>query len=314
VSASRFGAVLFATFAVVVAASAQPGGPAGGAVVTLQAPAACDAGARCDIVVEFSCPEGSRCTLEPPGRLGDFEVLQVADALAHTGARAWRVTLIAFAPGAIAVPPVTIRVVRDSDGSASLAVTSPATIDVRLPPTGVDDALREAAGPIDPGPDWRVVAAWVVAGLAGLGLVGAVRRLTRRTRPRATPAAAAVTVGQAIERIRALERAPAASPEEVLAVYLRLSDEVRRFASSALAVPAEALTSQELVQAIRAMPRGPVHAPQGRVLLEGIDRVKFGGERPDATGRSGAIAAAVDLVRAVGHDRGHDKERDAGVA
>ena len=306
--------MLLVALAFAVAAFAQPDGPAGDASVSMKAPAACDVGARCDVVVEISCPEGRRCTLEPPGRLGEFEVLQVADAPAHAGASAWRLTLIAFAPGAVAVPPVPVRVVRASDGTAALAVTSPATIDVRLPPAREDEALREAAGPIDPGPDWRVVAAWVVAGLAGLGLVWAVRRWTRRTRQTAAPAAVPLTAGQAIERIRALQRAPAASPEEVLALYHRLSDEVRGFASSALAVPAEALTSQELVQQIRVRPRGPAQAPQGRALLEGIDRVKFGGERPDATRRSGAIAAAVELVRGMGPIRGHERERDAGVA
>jgi hypothetical protein len=212
------------------------------------------------------------------------------------------------------VPPVSVRVLRTGDGVASLAVTAPAAIDVPSPPAAPDDELRAAAGPIDPGPDWRVIAASVIGGLAVLAAAWVARQSRRRRRPTPMAVAVAPTLGQVIERIRALERAPAASSDEVLAVYRRLSDELRGFAASALSVPAEALTSRELVRVIRAMPQGAAHAPRGRALLEGIDRVKFGGERPDATGRAGAVAGAIDLVRAMGRPHGQAQGRNAGVA
>jgi hypothetical protein len=271
--------------------------------------------ARCEIIVETTCPEGARCTLEPPGRLGELEVLQVVEAPGGRSRHmAWRLVAIAFEPGALTVPPVSVRVLRTGDGVASLAVTAPAAIDVPSPPAAPDDELRAAAGPIDPGPDWRVIAASVIGGLAVLAAAWVARQSRRRRRPTPMAVAVAPTLGQVIERIRALERAPAASSDEVLAVYRRLSDELRGFAASALSVPAEALTSRELVRVIRAMPQGAAHAPRGRALLEGIDRVKFGGERPDATGRAGAVAGAIDLVRAMGRPHGQAQGRNAGVA
>lgn len=296
------------------AALAQPPDPIAG-LVRLQAPAACEVGARCDVGVEVTCPEASRCTLDTPGRLGAFEVLQVASAPARDGGgTAWRLTLIAFEPGAVTLPPLVVRVVRDDDGRASMATSPEVGIDVRLPGGDEGDELRGAAGPIDPGPDWRVVAAWGAGAIAALAVVEVIRRRRRRTAPAVPRTAPAPTLDQVIDRIRALEREPAASPDEVLALYRRLSDELRKYAASALAAPAEALTSQELVRTIEATPRGRAHSDRDRVVLEGIDLVKFGGDRPEPGRRSRSIAGAVELVRSLPHRRQDTKGTDRGVA
>jgi hypothetical protein len=293
---------------------AQPSAPADSAIAGVQAPAACEIAARCEVVVAVACPAGTICALEPPGRLEGFEVLQVAEAPAPSGSRAWCLTLIAFEPGSVTVPPVAVRVVRDRDGATSIAFTPVATIDVRMPPGEEDDELRDAAAPIDPGPDWRVVTAWAAGLVVALALLTLGRRFWMRPRPTRARAAAVLTLDQVVDRIRALEGAPVASPEEALALYRRLSDVLRSFASFALDVPAEALTSHELVQVIRATPHATTIAPKGRALLEGIDRVKFGGERPVATARAAAIASAVDLVRAVARPRVAGKVGERGGA
>jgi hypothetical protein len=288
--------------------------PTAAPAATLTAPAACDLAARCEALVEIACGDDFRCALDPPGRLGEFEVLQVAEASSGPGTRSWRLTLVAFAPGATGVPPVAVRVVRDSDGAASIALTAPATIDVRLPPGGEGNDLRKDAAPIDPGPDWRAVAAWIAGGLAILAGLWTGWRVLRRRRARPAPAAAPLTVEQVVERIRALGRVPVASADDVLGVFRRLSHELRRFAAHTLAAPAEALTTQELVRAIDATARGRTHGSRDRVLLEGIDRVKFGGERPEHAGRSEAIAGAIAMVRSLAHDEAPPRGRSGDVA
>ena len=297
------------------AAFAQPTEAPPGVAVSLQAPAVCDVGARCAVSVEIACPAGSRCTLETPGRLGALEVLQVADARpSMAGGQAWRIVVIAFEPGAVGVPPVSVRMVRERDGRASVASTPPATIDARLPDASPDDQLRDAAGPIDPGLDWRVVAGWAGAAAASLAVLEALRRWRRRTRVGAPPAASKPTLDQVIQKIRAIGRAPASSSDDILAVYRQLSDELRRFAGIALAVPAEAFSSQELLRTIAATPRGATHAPRDRDLLERIDRVKFGGERPDQASRADAISRAVDFVSAIGAARAAASPKATDVA
>jgi hypothetical protein len=291
------------------------GGAAPAAVVDLQAPATCETGARCAITALVRCPVDARCTLEPPGRLGAFEVLQVTDDGPTPHAlRRWQLTLVAFEPGMQRVLPLAVRVVGARDGSVALVSSASASIDVRLPDAAPDDRLREAPGPIDPGLDWRVVAAWTLAGTGVLGGLECARRLRRRSRARPRPTAGAPTVGGVIASLRALERRPATSAEDVLAIYRRISDELRGFLRERLAVPAEALSSQELVRALASTSIGPVHAPRGRALLDRVDRVKFGGDRPDAQARREAIASAIDLVTALGLVQSRTSERRGDVA
>lgn len=293
-------------FLVVVASwgwgSAIAGQAAGTDAVTVQAPSSCELAARCEVTARVVCPGDAKCSLEPPGRLGAFEVLQVAEA-PEAASHEWRLTLVAFEPGPQPVPPVAARIVSARDGSVTRALSAEATIEVRGPGVTPDERLRDAAGPIDPGLDWRVVAAWVVAAAIGLGALELVRRVRRHPRAPTQPAPRAITIEGVIDALRALERHSASSGEDVLAIYRRISDELRVFLRARLGVPAEAFSSREIAREISATRTGPTHGPRGRDLLEHVDRVKFGGVRPDREARREAIGRAIDLVRALGPPR-----------
>ncbi len=283
------------------------------AVADLIAPAACELGAHCLVSVRVTCPAGSRCELPIPGRLGPFEVLGVDEpgpVRAGGAPREWRLTLVAFEPGTLDLPPIEVRIVHEADGTTGSAATSVATIEVTPVAMADDAALRPDAPPMDPGPDWRLVAGWTLAALAALALTGLAWRWWQARRRRQVAATPAVTADRAIARIRAIATAPAASPEEILARYTALSDALRGYLGIPLHLPATALTSTELLGAIDALMRraargGAPHAAtrdreaaraRAHALLLDIDLVKFGGDRPGDDTRAGHCRRAIALI------------------
>lgn len=268
-------------------------------------PASCEVGAHCVVSVRVDCPAEAQCDLDAPGRLGAFEVLQVSQpGLAATAGSSseWRLTLVAFEPGEVDLPQLTVRVVRTGDGTTSIVATRPARVDVQLA-AGEDAApLRPDAPPLDPGPDWRMVGLWVVLGLCALGVAALAWRWWRRRSARRPPTMPQVTAARAIAVIRALAQTPAGGPDEVLARYRGLSDALRGYLGLPLEVPVSALTSSELVRAIddvrlRAAPsRARERHERTRRLLVDVDEVKFGGARPDETTRAEHCRRAIELI------------------
>ncbi len=294
------------------AAVPPPAAEAG--TVALVAPDTCELGAQCAIALRLTCPPGSRCEFDTPGRVGGFEVLHVDTPPAGaTGSLEWRLTVVAFEPGAIDVPAMTVRVVRAADGSTSVLESPTARVEVPLVAAADDATLRPDAAPLDPGPDWRMVAAWALGALVMAAVVaGAWRWWRGRARP--AGAAPAVSAATAIAAIRAAATAPAATPADVLARYTAISDALRGYLGLPLDVPAEALTSTELLRAIDgvwrrrlgggARPGGGGRADserheQARALLVDVDVVKFGGARPGDDVRADHGRRAVALIEAL---------------
>nr|MCU0256231.1 hypothetical protein [Vicinamibacterales bacterium] len=259
------------------------------------------------------------CELPTPGRLGAFEVLGIdepAPVAAGAGPREWRLTLVAFDPGTLDVPPIAVRVVRDTDGATSQAATAAARIDVTAVAMADEASLRPDEGPMDPGPDWRVVAGWTLGAALLLAAAALAWRWWRRRPRKQAPPAPPVSAERAIAAIRAIAGSPARSPDEVLERYRALSNALRGYLGLPLEVPAKALTSTELVRAIDGLrgrprvdpragasgrpPRPPLADDERhhrtRALLEHVDDVKFGGARPPEATRADACRRAIALV------------------
>lgn len=313
------------------AGGSATGAPDAGAVATLVAPASCELGAHCRVTVSVACPAGVQCEFTAPGRLGPFEVLAVEQpgpAAPAGRLREWHLTIVAFDPGDVDLPPVELRMVDETDGSARLATTAPARVTVSLVDAADDAALRPDQAPMDPGPDWRVVAAWTAGVLVALAVAGLAWRWWRR-RPRRAAPPPVLTAEAAIGAIRALTEPPATSPAQVLERYASLSRVLRDYLGLPLEVRAEALTSTELAQAIdgarrRARPWGgpPATGGEGRAraaertrsLLSHIDTVKYGGLRPEDRARAEDGRLAIALVEEVQQWRASATEARRGVA
>ena len=117
-----------------------------------------------------------------------------------------------------------------------------------------------------------------------------------------------------IAAIRAAAGAPAATPADVLARYIAISDALRGYLGLPLDVPADALTSTELLRAIDGVwrrRRGGAARPDesgrpvdhrhelARVLLVDVDVVKFGGARPNDDVRADHGRRAIALIEAL---------------
>lgn len=300
-----------------------PGPTAQAAGVEMVAPASCEVGAHCVVSVRVACPADAQCELDTPGRLAAFEVLQVREpgVVAAAGrAREWHLTLVAFDPGSHDLPPLSVRVVNTADGATRVAATPPARIEVRLAAGEEAAPLRPDAPPMDPGPDWRMVAAWIVGGLVVLAVLALAWRWWRARTGRPAPLAPEVTAARAIAAIRAIAQTPAGGPDEVLVRYRELSHALRGYLGLPLEVPATALTSTELVRAIDGVRRRAAagHArdrhERTRALLVEVDEVKFGGARPDEPTRAGHCRRAIDLIEELERTRPDGGKAGRGVA
>lgn len=260
----------------------------------------------------------ARCELDVPGRMGALEVLEVESLPAGDGEPwpRWNLTLVGFEPGVSDIADLQVRVVNASDGSTRIERVAAASVEVRLVEAGPGATLRPNTPPLDPGPDWRVVAGWAIAALllAALALLAA-RWWRGRGRRRESPEPA-FSAERAIAAIREVERSPALTPNAVLDSYHRLSDAVRRYLGLPLEVPVVALTSTEIVRAIDRVAGGRPNADANarhiasrhrevREWLDHVDEVKFGGARPEEATRVNACRRAIALVR--------DLERELGT-
>jgi hypothetical protein len=316
-------ALLAALFAVAVegAAAAEPAAASEPLRVVLpeRTPTVGD---QVELVLELTVPADCRLDGAPrfptwsagaaggPATWGEVEVL----AAAVTGAApTWRqqVTLAAFRPGDLALPPVAItlpcaggsRELR-TPGSLVLSVQSLLPAEGELPPPRPPAPPR--ALPL-PAAFW-----WALAALLAL-LVGAVWLLLRQRRRRATaplatepplPALAPLAeleatlarLGDELGSLPAAGEIPRAVRERL---HVGLSAAVRRYLERALATPATKSSTTEIQRALfgRQLPASVVR-PLVR-LLRDCDGVKFARAAATVAEIRSRLTQADELVHAV---------------
>jgi hypothetical protein len=152
--------------------------------------------------------------------------------------------------------------------------------------------LRPARGTLSeslgPGP-FRRYGPWA-AGLLGLLLLAAGGPLLRRHLARRVKVTA---YDVASRRLAALEDRGLPGPDEADGWYVELSAIVRRYLEDRYGVRAPELTTEEFLRETRGSDLlEPVHRDLLTSFLEGCDRVKFGGHRPDAAESQEALHSA----------------------
>lgn len=137
------------------------------------------------------------------------------------------------------------------------------------PVTGVEDP---PPGPPDPGPP--VSLGWVALGAILLAAAAiAYRVVLRRRRPLAVP-----PLARARAALDTLDRSGSSGP----AVAEGLAAVVRDFLQGHYGLPAGRLTTTELLAAVGPLLNDPEMLGMLRTVLEGLDRVRFGGGAGDA--------------------------------
>jgi hypothetical protein len=248
---------------------------------------------RADLEVEF----------EPKVDAKDFLAETTALPERDLGTGRWRhVTLVlrpVRGPGELVLPPFTARA---KDGTVAAS-----TPEHRITVTSViGDAGAEIEPPGEPFPAPRRAWLWAAAGAVPLLVLAAVAALTRRTRRRATHAAA-VAVPPHTKALRALARlrnAPRATPAEVEAFYVEVSAVLRVYLEERFGLRAPERTTEEF---LRDLEGGDQLAREHRRELERFlsqcDLVKFAAVVPGEAEHLGTFALAEAFVERTRPDR-----------
>lgn len=183
-----------------------------------------------------------------------------------------RVRIALFRPGAVALPPVTARVLTDRGDTLGVPVTAD-TIQVASVLAPGDTLLADIK------PLWREggVPAWVWWALAALALLALALaiRAWRRRRPAAVPAAAAVPADPyeaARERLAALRVDPPA-PEPRAAAGAAIGETLRQYLADAWRASARERTTLELLAELPAAVAG--ERPALGAILSTADLAKY---------------------------------------
>ena len=269
------------------------------------------------VVVTSQMGEG--VVLPGPGPLGDGSVevvreLHRSHRFGGTAAPGLRVDSVvieatAFALDTLVVPPVPVRVLARGDTVrvATASFTIPlAHLVARGDTTG---ALRPTRPPEPFGwPAW-MIAALLAAALAVLGLAVYALRRPRAPATASAPRAEAPRTPYALllDRLSALERAGTPGPDAARAFCIALTDAVRDYLATRLALPAPTMTSAVLAARLDDLERrgatGPGAADHARRVFATADLARYADARftdgplRDALDGARALAGAVEAAR-----------------
>ncbi len=256
---------------------------------------------------------------------GDLMVIGLATAGSrplsedNTGARLDSIVydVTTFALDTATVPPLPVTF-SSNEGTVTAASDSLFLPVISLVPAEAE-TLKDLAPLVEfGGPIWPYVLL-VAALLLGLGLFLYYLRLRRQPEPEPPPPEPPPGISPyeaAIARLRQLESASLAAPEEVKPFYVEMSDALRTYLEDGVGVPALERTTRELMgefehQTVRhKLPGGAPKRVHG--ILELADLVKFADFKPpDAQSRMmlGETRKTVDVIEAKLRQIAMDRER-----
>lgn len=257
-----------------------------------------------DITLELEVEAEPGIAIELPAfgeALGRFQIVDFAPRQERTAGGGTRATqtyrLQAPMSGKQRVPPLRVEYLDErpgQDGAVKELLTEEIPLEVAstLPEELAAQSLRPARGRLEPPKpkSWLQRFWFVPVGLLVLGFgIYFVRASRRRARTRARASAFAT----ALHRLAALEARGFPVGDEVDAWYVELSGIVRRYIEGRYGLRAPELTTEEFLQEAGRLPElGAERRALLESFLEGCDRVKFAGYRPDEAESLEAIAAA----------------------
>jgi len=236
------------------------------------------------------------------GQLGEFTVTDfgeepVTESDGHVVLTRWY-TLVTYRPGFLFIPGLTVQYrtpggeLERVDGKdvgirvLSLVEQDPGAADV-----------RDIKGPVVVPFDWTpvLVGVAVLAGLAGLGLVGS--RLLRRINAAAAPPPPRPPDVVALEALALLRHRRLAEPEERAEWYVALSAIVRTYIEARFGLRAPEMTTEEFMHVVQHdSPLVPEHRQLLGEFLTECDLVKFARHMPALEDVERVYAAAKRFI------------------
>lgn len=243
------------------------------------------------VKLERNAPSEARLEIAPP--LGDFELVSVEHTAPRLRSSAsideWRLTLVAFHPGRVTLPPINV-VTAFSNGRSVVATTNPIEVNITAPEVTVKTPLRPLATapppvPQSPWPRVLVLGALVALVAGGIAVLAAYLwwRLDRRRRRLAYWGTMAQHIGE-------ITRTSCDEWPRARAAYTRASTLLRRGTARATALPIEHVSRRDLLRHIATAERVGADLPrQAQRTLSRLDRVRFAKHAPSARVRDGLI-------------------------
>ena len=285
VSRPRWGALLAVPVAVMVVATA--GGAQEARLRTEVDTAQITVGGRIQLTIGVGHAPGQRVAFPDSLDLAPFEVLGIEvfepAALDETVTSAATYTLTAFELGELEIPSFEVALL-DTGGGTAILDTHPYGVVVSS--VGLDESgdIRDVKAPLEIALSGLVLAAWLLAFLALLGLLYWLYRRHRRQ-----PASGPITVAAPLRRpyeaaydaLRELEAEGLLDRGEVKEHYVGVSEIIRAYVEAQYGVQALEMASYEVLDGLEriGVDQETWHAFEG--FLAECDLVKFAKFTPD---------------------------------
>jgi hypothetical protein len=244
-----------------------------------------------------------------PDQQGDARArVATADADPKTGKRQTTLDLPLVAlpaePGrhVLALPPLPLSIARASGDVVTLC-TKPHSIVIEDPIAAVPDAKPKGNPPPRPQrEEWVALErglAWGAAGLlAGALAAWLIRRWLRRPRPVAPPPPPRPPWEVALERLDEARHAGLLETARFSEFFDRVNDAVRQYLGARYGFDGLESTTDEILAALRRLPRFQLPIPEVAGFLQQCDLVKFADLTPSLQECERALAEAERVVRA----------------
>ena len=202
-----------------------------------------------------------------------------------------------------AVYPAQLFIFRKHGDTSSFTLkTKPITFHISSITVDLKKDIKPIVGPVEPGPDWRTIILYIIAGLVVIALIVAGYLLWRKYSKRKQetiqelPEIKRPSWEIAVEKLAQLQKDDLPSKGWVKEYYISLSHILKEFISEKLGIDGLELTTEELAEILKIRMISPDSREKLFYILELSDSVKFAKYIPNASDHEKSMAMAYKFV------------------
>lgn len=237
---------------------------------------------------------------------GSFEILEVRELEGSLDGgkkhQSWVIRLITFEPGQTAIPPLVFRFLDRQGDSVSTAATRAITVSIDSVALDEQAELKDIKPPLTP--SWTVedaipyaIVLLIIAAIAGGYYLYSKRRKDVREVEPPKPAVPPHQI--ALAALRELEDKKLWQQGKVKEYYSEATEIIRRFFEGRFGIIALELTSDEILQQLKAVPAALPLWKDITAFFLTADLVKFAKYQPTMAEHDAELQMAYALVRAM---------------
>lgn len=208
----------------------------------------------------------------------------------------------------IAIYPAQVFVFHKHGDTSSFSIkTKPITFHVSSITVDLKKDIKPIVDPVEPGPDWKIIILYIIAGLVVIALlvIGYLLwkkyKMTPKEPEPVLPEIKRPARELAVEQLAQLQKDDLPGRGEVKEYYIRLSHILKKFVSGRLDIDVLELTTEELDDILRIRMINEGSKELLLSILELSDSVKFAKYIPDASDRQKSMEMAYEVVEEIGN-------------